>query len=255
MELKQRDSYLMEALQTMDIHQKEELAKALKYNSLTELRNAYEYKEDLLALEEAIRYEGSDWMWHGVFGSDWATYTEILHSVAGHQKVEYNDNTTIKELEHRIIVSIIDTVWQKLDEEKKHEYEGAIRKLEEQMKTDNPKQLKKLLANFKVRDLSGISPATLLSAGIAFKMGGFFSYQILVVVVSALARTFGLKVAVTSLTRTASLAIPVLNIFFAVWLAWDVRGWICGPAMRKIVPAVFTVGVARMKQDADADVA
>lgn len=248
MELKQRDYALTEVLNKLDINEKEELAKALGYMSLVELFNDYEYKDDVIALEEAIRYEGSDWIWHGVFGDDWATYKEIVRSVADFQKVKYTDSTEIEELEKRIIISVIDKAWQQMSEEQKREYEKAICEYEEQMKAEDPEKLKELLNKFKVTNLRGISPAVLLSMGLAFKMGGFLSYQILVIVMGAIARTLGVRIAMQSVTRLAFYAVPILNIILSIWLAWDVRNWICGPAMRKIAPAVFMIGVARIKQ-------
>lgn len=253
MKLKQRDYDLVKVLQKLDIREKEELAKALKYKSLVELINNHEYKDYVIALEEAIRYEGSDWMWHGVFGKDLATYKEIVHAVADFQKVKYTDNTNIEELEHRIIVSIIDKAWQKMNEEERQEYEKAVYEYEEQMKAENPEKLKELLDKFKIKNLRGISPAVLLSMGLAFKIGGFLSYQILVIVMSAIARTLGVRIAMQGVTRAAFFAIPILNIFLSIWLAWDVRNWICGPAMRKVVPAVFVIGVARIRQKGEAD--
>lgn len=254
MELKQRDYNLVEVLQKLNIHEKVDLAKTLGYNSLSELTNAYEYKEDSLALEEAIRYEGSDSMFHGIFGEDWATYKVIVRSVADFQKVKYTENTEIEELERRIIISIVDNAWQKMNEDQKQEYEKAACEFEEQMKSENPEKLKELLAKFKVKDLVGISPAVLLSVGLAFKMGGFFSYQVLVIVVSSIARTIGAKVAMQGVSRAAFLAVPVLNVLLSLWLAYDIRNLICGPAMRKIVPAVFMIGVARIKQRGETDV-
>lgn len=258
MELKQRDYILVEVLQKLDIHEKEELAKALGYKSLVELINNHEYKEDVIALEEAIRYEGSDWMWHGIFGKDWTTYKEIVRAVADHQKVKYTENTNVDELEHRIISSVVDNAWQKMDEEKRQEYEKAVCEFEEQMQTKYPEKLKELLTKFKVQTLRGIPPATLLSMGLAFEIGGFVSYQILAVVMGAIARALvpkALRVATMQfVTRSASLTIPILNIVMSVWLAWDARNWICGPAMRKIVPTVFLIGIARTKQKGETDV-
>ena len=257
MELKQRDYNLVEVLQKLNIQEKEELAKASGYKSLTELINDYEHNEDVIALEEAIRYEGSDWIWHGIFGKDWATYDQILRAVADFQKVKYTKATNIEELEHRIMISIVDTAWQKMSDEEKREYEKAVCEFEEQMQAKEPEKLKELLDKFKVMSLRGISPATLLSAGLAFEVGGFLSYQILAVVMGAIARALvpqALRMATMQfVTRAASLAVPILNVVLSIWLAWDIRKWICGPAMRKVIPAVFMIGVARIRQKGEAD--
>lgn len=251
MELKQRDNDLMGVLQKLNTDEKEEIAKALKYDNFTELKNNYSGESDDVALEKEIRYVGSDWIKHGVFGSDWATYREVVCEVAKSVKVKYTDNTTTEEIELRILKSIVDKAWEKMDESKRQEYEEAIREFEDQMRIEDPEKFKKLLEDLKVKSLRGVAPGTLLLAGIVFKMGGFLSYRILVIVMSAIARVLGAKIAMNIVTKGAALVVPGLNIVMAIWMAWDVARIISGPAMRKIAHAVPLLCTARLRQSGD----
>ncbi|MGR3220420.1 MAG: hypothetical protein ACUZ8H_11495 [Candidatus Anammoxibacter sp.] len=167
--------------------------------------------------------------------------------MAKQQKVKYTDNTSVDDLERRIMVSVVDKAWDKMDEVQRLQYEQEIIDFEEKLRIDDSVKLKDILSKLKVKSLRGISPAILLSAGLGFKMGGFMSYQILVIVMAAIGRTFGAKIAMGAVTRAAFLAIPIVNIISAIWLIWDVRQWICGPSLRKVIPAVLIVGVARIK--------
>lgn len=253
MELKQRDGDLVGILQKLNTDEKEEIAKALKYNDFRELKNNYNGESEDLALEKEIRYIGSDLIKHGIFSSDWAMYKEIVRKAANFQKVKYTENTGIEDLERKLIVAVVDKVWQKMSEEQKQEYEKAVCEFEEQMRAENSDKLKKLLDKFKVKSLKSIPPAVLLSMGLAFKIGGFVSYQILVIVMGMIARTFGIRFVMQSVTRAAFFAVPILNVILSVWLAWDVFNLIFGPAMRKVIPVVFMIGVARLRQKGEDD--
>lgn len=235
-------------LNGMNEEESDEIARALKFENTNKLKEKFDYVTDTDALEAAIRYYGSDWLWHGVLGKDWATYEEILKGVAVFQKVNYAEDTSIEELENRIMVSIVNKAWKRMDDEEKQKYEEEITALEDEMNKNAPEKLKELLEKLKVKTLQGLTPGTLLSAGLDFKMGAAISYEILVIVMRTLAKTFGIKIAVKNAARYAFLAVPILNIFMGIWLAWDVRNWICGPSMSKIVPAVFLASTSRIKQ-------
>ena len=85
-----------------------------------------------------------------------------------------------------------------------------------------------------------------------FKLGGFKSYQILVIVANAISKALfgtGLKFATNAaLTRIASvLTGPIGWIITGLWTAVD----IAGPAYRITIPAVFAVATLRLKSKAN----
>jgi len=248
MKIKKHDNYLWYVLNGMSEEESGEMARALKFESTNKLKEEFDYDADTHALEAAIRYYGSDWLWHGAFGKDWATYEEILKGVARFQKVNYPDDTSVEELEHCIMVSIVNKAWKKMNNEERRKYEDEIIELENEMSKQTPDELKELLEKLKVTTLKGLTPGTLLSAGLDFKMGAFISYEILVIVMRTFAKAFGIKIAVKNAALYTFLTVPVLNIFMGVWLAWDVRKLICGPSMSKIIPAVFLISTSRIKQ-------
>ncbi|MBE7547778.1 MAG: YaaW family protein [Candidatus Kuenenia stuttgartiensis] len=251
MDLKQRDGDLVGVLQKLNEEEKNEIAKALKYDSIEELKNKYGVIRDDLALEQEIRYAGSDWITDGVFSDDWATYGKIVRRVAKSVKAKYTDNTTAEDLEQRILRIIVDKAWEKMDEGKRREYEKTVCEFEDQMRAEDPEKLKELLEYLNVNSMRGMAPGVLLSAGMAFSFGGFLSYQILVIVMAAIGRTLGIKIAMNAVTKSAALFIPGLNIVMGVWMAWDVMRIISGPAMRKIVPVVPLLCMARIRQRAE----
>lgn len=253
MKIKKHDNNLWYVLNGMNEKESREIARALKFESTNKLKEKFDYDADTHALEAAIRYYGSDWLWHGALGKDWATYEEILKGVAKFQKINYAEDTSIEELEHRIMVSIINKAWKKMNDEERQKYEEEIVEFENEMNRNAPEKLKELLEKLKVRSLQGLTPGTLLSAGLDFKMGAHISFEILVIVMRTLAKAFGIKIAVKNVALYALLTMPVLNIFMGVWLAWDVQKWICGPSMSKIVPAVFLVSTSRIKQKCEVE--
>lgn len=248
MDLKQRDGDLVGVLEKLNKKEKNEIAKVLKYDSFAELKNKYGVERDDLALEKEIRYAGSDWITDGVFSDDWATYGKIVRRVAKSVKAKYTDNTTAEDLEQRILRIIVDKAWEKMDEGKRREYEKTVCEFEDQMRAEDPEKLKELLEYLNVNSMRGMAPGVLLSAGMAFSFGGFLSYQILVIVMAAIGRTLGIKIAMNAVTKSAALFIPGLNIVMGVWMAWDVMRIISGPAMRKIVPVVPLLCMARIRQ-------
>ena len=85
-----------------------------------------------------------------------------------------------------------------------------------------------------------------------FKLGGFKSYQILVIVANATSKALfgtGLTFAANAtLTRVAGvLTGPIGWIITGLWTAVD----IAGPAYRVTIPAVFAVATLRLKSKAN----
>ena len=147
--------------------------------------------------------------------------------VCDKMKVNYNKNSSVEKIEGNLLMKIL---------------EDALEKM-------SPEELKELAEATGVKNTSGITAETLVGVFQAvFRMGGFKSYQLTLIVVNAISRALigrGLTFAGNAaLTRTmAILTGPIGWVITGLWTAIDVAG----AAYRVTIPAVIQVAALRQK--------
>ncbi|GAA7257772.1 hypothetical protein ID0475_13660 [Helicobacter pylori] len=161
-------------------------------------------------------------------------YREILCEVCNKLKVNYNKKSDTTLIEENMLSSILQKSLEKMSDEE-------IRELCDGLGVKNTNKLGKQAL---------IAPVLTL-----FKMGGFKSYQLAVIVANAVIKAIfqrGLSLgANAALTRGLSILTgPVGWIITGVWTAID----IAGPAYRVTIPACIVVATLRLKtQQANED--
>ena len=142
-------------------------------------------------------------------------------------KVNYNKDSNVERIENALLSKVL---------------EDAL----EKMSSD---EIKQLATEIGIKNTQNITKQALLgSFQIIFKMGGFKSYQLTVIIVNAILKVLigrGLSVAGNAvLTRTLSILTgPIGLAITGLWTAID----IAGPAYRITIPAVIQVAALRQK--------
>lgn len=160
-------------------------------------------------------------------GGKGVPYKEVLMDVCDKLKVNYNKESGTETIEQNMLMKIL---------------KDSIDKM-------SPEELKQLADSMGVKTTSGLSKEMLLgSFQTIFRMGGFKSYQLTVIVVNAILKALigrGLSFAGgAAVTRTmAILTGPVGWVITGVWTAVD----IASAAYRVTIPAVIQVAALRQK--------
>lgn len=160
-------------------------------------------------------------------GGKGVPYKEILMDVCDKMNVNYNKNSSVEKIEGNLLMKIL---------------EDALEKM-------SPQELKELAEATGVNNTSGITAETMLGVfQTVFRMGGFKSYQLTLIVVNAISRALigrGLSFAGNAaVTRTmAILTGPIGWVITGLWTAID----IAGAAYRVTIPAVIQVAALRQK--------
>lgn len=160
-------------------------------------------------------------------GGKGVEYKEILIDVCDKMKVNYNKNSSIEKIEGNLLMKIL---------------EDAIEKMSHD-------ELRELADATGVKNTSGITPETMVGFfQVVFRMGGFKSYQLTLIVVNAISRALlgrGLTFAGNAaITRTmAILTGPIGWVITGLWTAIDVAG----AAYRVTIPAVIHIAALRHK--------
>ncbi|QQW87226.1 DUF3944 domain-containing protein [Helicobacter pylori] len=232
-----------------------EFLKRLSSNDLKDLFDALVYDEDGekrftegLTLSEEYKRHGNDYAKYAEriaeelqrYGANsfasalrgtGVLYREILCEVCNKLKVNYNKKSDTTLIEENMLSKILERSLEEMDDEE-------VKEMCDELSIKNTDNLNR----------QALSAATLT----LFKMGGFKSYQLAVIVANAVAKTIlgrGLSLAGNQvLTRTLSfLTGPVGWIITGVWTAID----IAGPAYRVTIPACILVATLRLKAQAN----
>ncbi|MFP6078251.1 DUF3944 domain-containing protein [Helicobacter pylori] len=158
-------------------------------------------------------------------------YREILCEVCNKLKVNYNKKSDTTLIEENMLSSILQKSLEKMSDEE-------IRELCDELGVKNTNKLGK----------QALSTAALT----LFRVGGFKSYQLALIVANAVIKAIfqrGLSLgANAALTRGLSILTgPVGWIITGVWTAID----IAGPAYRVTIPACIVVATLRLKAQAN----
>lgn len=160
-------------------------------------------------------------------GGEGVMYKEVLTDVCDKLKVNYNKESSTQTIENNLLMKILT---------------DAVEKM-------TPAELKELAEATGVKNTDGITAETMLAIfQAAFRVGGFKSYQLTLIIVNAILKALigrGLSFAGNAaLTRTmAVLAGPIGWVITGLWTAID----IAGPAYRVTIPAIIQVAVLRQK--------
>jgi uncharacterized protein YaaW (UPF0174 family) len=154
-----------------------------------------------------------------------ASYTSIVRNVAAAVKAPISDDATVVEMEQAIVEKLVAEYFQDLPDEDRKEISKMLKSLGKEC---SPTGL-----------LQALSIGGVVMASVARKLAVALTTR---VVASVVARFAGIQAAKTA-GRAVGAAVPFLNIALAAWTVHD----LAGPAMRKTVPSVFTVGVTRMQ--------
>ncbi|MGL2559292.1 DUF3944 domain-containing protein [Helicobacter pylori] len=199
----------------------EKLTSSIEYK-----RHGDDYAKYAERIAEELQYYGSNSFASFIKGEG-VLYKEILCDVCDKLKVNYNKKTETTLIEQNMLSKILERSLEEMDDEE-------VKEMCDELSIKNTDNLNR----------QALSTATLT----LFKMGGFKSYQLAVIVANAVAKTIlgrGLSLAGDQvLTRTLSfLTGPVGWIITGVWTAID----IAGPAYRVTIPACIVVATLRLK--------
>lgn len=200
----------------------EELTKTKAYKKYNPSHSMY-WKE--IAAE--IQCFGANSLFTLISGGKGALYKKVLCDVCDKMKVNYNKNSNVERIENALLSKVL---------------EDALEKM-------SSNEIKQLATEIGIKNTQNITKQALLASfQTIFKMGGFKSYQLTLIVVNAILKALigrGLSLAGNAaLTRTvAVLSGPIGWIITGLWTAID----IAGPAYRVTIPAVIQVAALRQK--------
>jgi uncharacterized protein YaaW (UPF0174 family) len=183
------------------------------------------YADEIAA--EIQKYGGNTLLNMGRQGKG-VSYKEIVYDVGKRLKVNFNKKREVEFIEQQIILKVLETAWDKMDDEKKRELLDGLGK------------------EYKSMPIPKNFPVTVLQA--AIKLGGFTSYKVALMVANAVAKALlgrGLSLAANAaLARwMAVFAGPVGWAITAVWTIFD----IAKPAYRVTIPCVLHIAMLRQK--------
>lgn len=176
-------------------------------------------------IAEELQHYGGNTFANGLRGTG-VSYREILTDVAKKQKVNFNSNNSVEQIEQYILQSIMEKAIEEMSEE----------------------ELKKFLTEIDAGKTVGTKQAMTAGALTALRLGGFTTYKMAVIVANAVARSLlgrGLSFAGNAtLTRTLGVALgPIGWIVTGLWTLLD----IASPAYRVTIPCVIQVAYMRLK--------
>ena len=163
-------------------------------------------------------------------GGKGVLYKEILCDVCDSLKANYNENASVERIENCLLMGI----------------------LEKSLEEMSAEEINELGRNLGLKNKSSITPEMILaSCQTAFKLGGFVSYKLAMIVANAVWKALfgrGLSLAVNnSINKVLSVwAGPIGWAVTIVWTALD----IAGPAKRITIPAVIQIALLRRKLNA-----
>ena len=161
-------------------------------------------------------------------GFEGPSYYEIVCDVAKKIKAPYQKGGEIQDIEGAILETILKNA---LDE----------------MNDDQKRELLREMGGKADIDITSLATTSFITL---FRAGGFYSYQLTVIIANHLARVIlgrGLTFATNAmLTKTASLIFGPLSLAISgVWTAYD----IAGPAYSVTIPCVVHIAMLRKSQD------
>ena len=160
-------------------------------------------------------------------GGKGVPYKEVLTDVCDKMKVNYNKESSVETIEQHLLMKILKDSLEKM----------------------SASEIRELAESLGVKNTNSITAEALISSFQAiFRMGGFKSYQLTLVVVNAVMKALvgrGLALAGNAaLTRVAAVMTgPIGWVITGLWTAID----LAGAAYRVTIPAVIQIAFLRQK--------
>ena len=165
-------------------------------------------------------------------GGKGVLYKEILCDVCDKMKINYNKNSSVERIEGELFAKILEKAIEQMD----------AKELEQIVKEINK--------GTNISSAVGLSKqAALVAMQSAIKAGGFYSYQLALIVANAVAK----QVLGRGLTLAANAGLTRAMSVFAGPIGWAITGlWtgvdLAGPAYRITIPAVIEVAYLRLRR-------
>ena len=162
------------------------------------------------------------------------TYHEIVCDVAKRLDVAVTSYDTVESIETAILSKIVIKMWVNMTESQKKDFLTAM--------------------NIKLKTDSGFKAEGMAAISAAFRYGGFYSYEIAVIVANAVTKFAlgrGLSLAANAaITKCLSVVTGPLGIALStLWTVADVTG----PAYRVTIPIVIYIAALRKAYSSNAD--
>ena len=160
-------------------------------------------------------------------GGKGVLYKEVLTDVCEKMKVNFNKDSSVEVIEQNLLMKI----------------------LKESLEKMSTAEVRQLAESLGVKNFNSVTSEALIgSFQTIFRMGGFKSYQLTVIIVNAVMKALigrGLSFAATgTLMRAASvLTGPIGWVITGLWTAVD----LAGAAYRVTIPAVIQIAFLRQK--------
>ena len=160
-------------------------------------------------------------------GGKGVPYKEVLTDVCDKMKVNYNKNASVDVIEQNLLMKILKDSLEKM----------------------SSTEIRQLAESLGVKNFNAITPEALVGGfQTIFRMGGFKSYQLTLIIVNAVMKAMigrGLTLAGNAaLTRVAAVMTgPIGWVITGLWTAVD----LAGAAYRVTIPAVIQIAFLRQK--------
>ncbi len=186
-----------------------------------------DHKKYVGVIASEIRTFGGNTLANMLRGGKGPEYKEIVCDVADKLKAPYNKNASIEKVEDAILETVLTQALEKMSESEKQD-------------------LLKEIGEGKNYSITG--PALTTAFITIFRMGGFKSYQLTVIIANAIVKAVlghGLRLGANAgLTKIMSILTgPIGWVITGIWTAID----IAGPATRITIPSVVYVAMLRKK--------
>ncbi len=186
-----------------------------------------DHKKYVNVIASEIRSFGGNTIANVFRGGKGPEYKEIVCDVADKLKAPYRKESSIEKIEDSILETVLTQALEKMSESEKQE-------------------LLKEFGDGKNYSLTG--PALTTAFITIFRMGGFKSYQLTLIIANAIAKAVlghGLRLGANAgLTKIMSILTgPIGWVITGIWTLID----IAGPATRVTIPAVIYVAMLRKK--------
>ena len=160
-------------------------------------------------------------------GGDGVPYSEIVCDVADNLNIKYRECDGVECIEQRILDSVLKNAWERMSNDERENLLSEV-----------------------VGGSLAVGGMTTSSFVALFRMGGFSSYKISLIVVNAIAKAIlgrGLSLAANAgLCKVLSIVTgPVGWVVSGLWTAAD----IAGPAYRVTIPAVIYIAALRVMKN------
>lgn len=180
-------------------------------------------------IAEEIQCFGGNTFANWCRGGKGVLYKEVLTDVCNKLKIEYDSNDSTQDIENALLLQILKDIIKNMDETQFIEFAKSLG----------------------AKNTNTITPQILLGSFQAiFKLGGFKSYQLTVIIANTIAKALlgkGLSLGANALlTRTmAVITGPIGIAITAIWTLFD----IASPAFRVTIPSVIFVAYLRKKHE------